>query len=86
MAVKTPQKFSPEELKQLKELQTKMDNIIIRFGQISINKQALESQEEQAKNSLSELKTQETEIAKSLSNKYGKGTLDIESGEFTPED
>ena len=44
------------------------------------------SQEEQAKNSLSELKTQETEIAKSLSNKYGKGTLDIESGEFTPED
>jgi uncharacterized protein (DUF3084 family) len=86
MAIKTPQKFSPEELKQLKELQTKMDNIIIRFGQISINKQALESQEEQAKNSLSELKTQETEIAKSLSNKYGKGTLDIESGEFTPED
>jgi uncharacterized protein (DUF3084 family) len=86
MAINTPQKFSPEELKQLKELQTKMDNIIIRFGQISINKQALESQEEQAKNSLSELKTQETEIAKSLSNKYGKGTLDIESGEFTPED
>ena len=86
MAINTPQKFSPEELKQLQELQTRMDNIIIRFGQISINKQALESQEKQAKNSLSELKTQETEIAKSLSNKYGKGTLDIESGEFNPED
>jgi hypothetical protein len=86
MAIKTPQKFTPEELKQLKELQKQMDNLIIRFGQISINKKALEDQEEQTTKSLSELKSKEAQIAQSLSDKYGKGTLDIESGEFTPED
>jgi hypothetical protein len=63
-----------------------MDSLIIRFGQISINKQALNNQEEQSKSLLAQLKTKEAEVAKSLSDKYGKGTLDIESGEFTPED
>ena len=29
-------------------------------------------------------KSQEATIAKQLTEKYGKGTIDIESGEFTP--
>jgi hypothetical protein len=86
MAVKKATKFTEEELSQLKDLQTQMDSLIIRFGQISINKQALNNQEEQSKSLLAQLKTKEAEVAKSLSDKYGKGTLDIESGEFTPED
>ena len=82
MAVKTPQKFTEEELKSLKDLQSKMDNITLSFGQTTIQKEILEAQENVLKNDLFKLKTQETELAKLLSDKYGKGTLDIESGEF----
>ena len=33
---------------------------------------------------VSDLRAKEAEIAQRLSSKYGKGTLDVESGEFTP--
>ena len=83
MAVKKAQKFTTEELKDLKGLQTNMDNITVSFGQIAIQKEILEAQEKILRNDLIKIKTKENELAKSLSDKYGKGTLDIESGEFT---
>jgi len=83
MAVKSSKKFTEEELKNLKTLQSEMDSITISFGQISIQKEMLEAQEKLIKSNFVKLKTQEAELAKNLSAKYGKGTLDIESGEFT---
>tara|TARA_Y100001963_G_C6775775_1_gene447245 strand:+ start:868 stop:1128 length:261 start_codon:yes stop_codon:yes gene_type:complete len=84
MAVKKSQKFTEEELKNLKALQSEMDSITISFGQVAIQREMLEAQEKLLKGNFVKLKTQEAELAKSLSDKYGKGTLDIESGEFTP--
>ena len=78
------QKFTEEEIASLKEIQTEMDQIIIRFGQISINKEALNSQENQLKKSLSQLKVKEQTLAQTLSDKYGKGSIDIETGTFIP--
>ncbi len=83
MAVKTSKKFTEEELKDLKNLQSEMDSITISFGQVAIQREMLEAQEKLLKSNFIKLKTQEAELAKSLSDKYGKGTLDIESGEFT---
>ena len=36
------------------------------------------------KNALVELEKEEASLAKSLTEKYGKGTLDIETGTFNP--
>ncbi len=83
MAVETSKKFTEEELKGLKKLQSEMDSITISFGQVAIQREMLEAQEKLLKSNFVKLKTQEAELAKSLSDKYGKGTLDIESGEFT---
>tara|TARA_R110000823_G_scaffold221789_1_gene350233 strand:+ start:201 stop:467 length:267 start_codon:yes stop_codon:yes gene_type:complete len=82
----TPQKFTEEEINSLKEIQKEMDQIIIRFGQISINRESLTSQENQLKKQLNELKTKEQTIATNLTNKYGKGTFDLEANEFNPVD
>ena len=79
-------KFTEEEITSLKEIQTEMDQIIIRFGQIAINKEALESQENQLKQTLSKLKVKEQNLAQTLSDKYGKGTFDLEANEFKPVD
>ena len=79
-----PIKFTEEELALLKELQNQNDQLIIAFGQLNMQKYVLEGNELQLKGSLEDMKKKETDIALKLSEKYGKGTLDIESGEFTP--
>ena len=82
----TTKKFTQEEIDSLQEIQTEMDQIIIRFGQLSINREALNSQEVVLKEQLTKLKVKETNLAKTLSEKYGKGTFDLETNEFRPVD
>ena len=77
-------KFTKEELKELKELQVQKDNVTIQLGQLGLAKINLDQQEEALKNQVGQLRIKESEIANKLSTKYGKGTLDVESGEFTP--
>ncbi len=81
---KGPIQFTSEEIQKLRELQLKVNQTTIQFGQLRINKIKLEEAEILLKNQLSGLEKEETKIAKSLSDKYGKGSLDIETGTFTP--
>jgi len=78
------QKFTKEELKSLTDLQSKSQNATLQFGQLALNKIKLEQQETSLKNYIKSLEEEETKLAKDLSDKYGKGTIDIETGEFTP--
>ena len=82
MAVKKSTKFSPEELKEVKDLQDQFNRTTFRFGQLNISKISLEKQEVYLKQQYSSLEDKEKELAKKYTNKYGKGNLDIESGEF----
>jgi hypothetical protein len=83
--VKTsPTSFSPEELKDLKQLRTDLSSITAHFGQITVNKIKLEEQETILKKQLTELEQKETVLAKTLTTKYGKGSIDLETGTFTP--
>ena len=77
-------KLTKDEINQLKELRSKMNQITIQFGQLSINKIKLEESQDKLKNELASLEQQEINLAKSLSNKYGKGTINLETGTFTP--
>ena len=78
-------KFTEEELKSLQELQGTYNQITMAMGQLSLTRLGLDNQEEQLKTTLVDTRTKENELAKSLTEKYGKGTLNIDSGEFTPE-
>tara|TARA_R110002167_G_scaffold229099_3_gene434487 strand:+ start:942 stop:1235 length:294 start_codon:yes stop_codon:yes gene_type:complete len=77
-------KFTPQEIQELQDLQSQISNLTYSFGQLSLNKIKLNEQEEFLKSQLKSLEEKETSLAKSLSDKYGKGSLDIETGEFTP--
>ena len=77
-------KFTKEELKSLQDLQTTYQQITLAFGQLSVSKLALEERESNLKNALADTKGKENDLAKSLTEKYGKGSLNIETGEFTP--
>ena len=54
------------------------------MGQLSLSRIGLDAREEALKATLAETQTKENELAKELTEKYGKGSLDIQSGEFTP--
>ena len=84
MAVKQAQKFTEEELTSLKELQNQSQGLIYKAGQVYLQKMVIEEQESNLKNILDKLKEAESTMAQQLTEKYGKGTIDIESGEFVP--
>ena len=86
MSENKSQKFTTEEVNSLQEIQTEMDQIIISFGQLSINREALNSQEVVLKEKLTQLKVKEQNLAQTLSDKYGKGTFNLETNEFNPAD
>ena len=59
-------------------------NLSFQFGQLYIRKIELEKEEISLKKELESLEKEEINIAKKLTNKYGKGSIDLKTGTFTP--
>jgi hypothetical protein len=84
-------KFTPTELKSLQDLQTKYQDVQVRFGQITVQrlllKQQLEKLEETEQllvTEYAEVQAEETALVTAFSEQYGNGQLDPETGVFTP--
>ena len=54
------------------------------MGQIYYSKLKIEEQENKLKQELSSIEKKELNLADKLTKKYGKGSLDTKTGEFTP--
>ena len=80
----SPVSFSQEELNEIRDLRTELNQITFQLGQININKIRIENTEILIKKDLINLEEKESKIAKKLSDKYGKGSIDIETGTFIP--
>jgi predicted nuclease with TOPRIM domain len=80
----SPTSFSQEELKQLRELRSEIDQLAIQLGQLAINEIKLNEAKDKLKKTLLELEKKEINLAKTLSSKYGQGSIDLDSGTFTP--
>ena len=84
-------KFTEEEIKQIKDIQDSYAKIQSEFGQVGISKIRLQEQVDEVKVFESKLsdefkQVQETEknLLEEITKKYGDGTLDPETGVFTP--
>ena len=84
-------KLTPEEITQIKELQTQYNKFIFELGSIEAQLADILVQkvfiETEKTNVLSDLKTlgeREKEILNTLQGKYGVGNIDMETGEITP--
>jgi len=75
--------LSKEELENIKQLQTTQQNLINNFGQVEYQLQVLETQKDKLIESLVQLREEEVNLGKSLTEKYGNGSIDLESGLFT---
>ena len=77
-------KFSDDELKQISDIRTAYAEITNRFGQIQLTKYNIQKQEEQAELDFESIKVKEQEVLKGITEKYGPGSLDPNTGVFTP--
>ena len=77
-------KFSEEELKDISTLQAQYNQITMAAGQIALQELALSKRKIDLEKALEDTRTKENEAADALTKKYGKGSLDINTGEFTP--
>ena len=76
--------FNEEELKELRELKENLASLTVQMGQLFINKIKIEEAELRFKKEFKVLEDKESNIAKKLSDKYGNGSIDLNSGTFTP--
>ena len=84
-------KFSDEELQSLQELQNTYAGISTQFGQLKVSKMnllrqldSLEQSEETLENAWEDNRKKESELVQSLTEKYGPGSLNPQTGEYTP--
>ena len=77
-------KFTDDELKSIEELRSEYVNITHRFGQIALTKYNIERQEEQAETDFEAIRAKEQKVLNGITEKYGPGTLDPNTGVFTP--
>lgn len=81
------------ELDEVKDLQGKYTDVILRMGQASLQVEQLDTALEELKEKKEglvqehqELRTTENEMVQRLTEKYGNGNLDVNTGVFTPSD
>ena len=91
MAKKDEVKFTEKELQTLNDLQVKYNTITNQFGQLAIAKLNLEKQTEvvndqefKLQEELDQAREEEQGILNDITEKYGPGQLDPQSGVFTP--
>ena len=84
-------KFTDEELQSLQELQNTYASISTQFGQLKVSRMNLERQldsliqsEENLENAWEDNRKKEAELVQSLTEKYGPGSLNPQTGEYTP--
>ena len=83
--------FSQEEVNKIQEFQEKVITTNTRIGEIELQIhglekefQALKSEKQSLIDGYTNLRQQEMELSAELKDKYGEGTYDINTNQFTP--
>ncbi len=74
--------LSKEEIDNLSSLQQQQDNFVIQLGQIEYQKNLLDQQKEEIHSKIKSFENNQIQLAKQLEEKYGRGTVNLENGEF----
>ena len=75
-------KLEEKELKSLQENQGKINQVVSNMGAISIQKINLENSKDSLLEELKKIEAEQIELKKELEDKYGKISVNLQSGEF----
>ena len=76
------EKLTEQEILSVKEIQKIRAEIIDKYGSIEMAIQDLKLQKQEVTEELKEIKSNEITLSQELQSKYGRGTINIDSGEF----
>ena len=74
--------LTQEEKQELESLQSQEIQLVNKIGEISLSIGLLEQQKEETIKEAIGLNDKKTQIAKRLQDKYGEGSINLETGEF----
>ena len=77
-------KFTEEELKQVQNIQASYQNVQNQFGQLKMAQIRLDEQEVDLEEALKNIQSEEKKFLDGITDKYGQGTLNQDTGVFTP--
>ena len=77
-------KFTEEELTQVQNIQRNYANVQNQFGQLKLTQIRLDEQEVELEDALKQIQSEEKTFLDGITDKYGQGTLNPETGVFTP--
>lgn len=75
-------KLTQEEIEKLQQIQQQNLAVVNELGNLEVAKLQIETRKEEVVKYFNDLKTEEQNFGKTLSDKYGTGTIDLEKGEF----
>lgn len=85
MSIVSEKKFlTEEELKTLREIQTRTRRLINELGEIELIKIQVENRRKNTEQFLTDLTSKEQEFTQSIFTTYGQVNVDPETGEITP--
>jgi hypothetical protein len=76
-------KLTEEELQQVKEIKQQYTNLALSLGELELQKINLERDKEQLLEIQEQLSIKEMSLVKTLNEKYGNGSINIETGEIS---
>jgi len=74
--------LTKEEVEQLTSLQQEQNNLILNLGQVEYQLNFLQKSKIEITTQLEAFESRQTQAAQELEKKYGRGTINLESGEF----
>ena len=77
-------KFTEEELTQVQNIQKSYANVQNQFGQLKLAQIRLDKDEIQLEDALKSIQEEENKFLEGITEKYGQGSLNPETGVFTP--
>ena len=77
-------KFTEDELKQVQDIQANYVNVQNQFGQLKMAQIRLDNQEVELEDALKSIQSEEKKFLDGITEKYGQGTLNPETGDFVP--
>tara|TARA_R110001583_G_scaffold35508_8_gene118026 strand:+ start:2315 stop:2569 length:255 start_codon:yes stop_codon:yes gene_type:complete len=76
--------LSEKEINRIKKVKEDFQILITQVGEIEVGIINLKSRKQELEGELTKIQQEEIDIAKELEDKYGKGNISLETGEFTP--
>jgi hypothetical protein len=76
-------KLTAEELETIKSIKIEYNNLAVSLGELELQKANIEKDKQALLLQSAQLSEKESVLAKQLSDKYGNGTINLDTGEIS---